>query len=143
MILDFNSQGNLHQTISLTYEEFVYHFGTNPRRMEQISNALVYFRIFYSCGCKTVYIDGSFISKKKYPEDIDLCFDLTEIDAEKLEKQFPQFFDEKAIGRIHGAEQCHILFFDKNVQRFYNLLQYDRDGNPKGFVKLNLKDLPT
>jgi hypothetical protein len=69
--------------------------------MEQIKNAFSLFRIFHSCGCQTVYVDGSFISKKKYPEDIDLCFDLTDVDAENIEREFPQFFDVKEIGRIH------------------------------------------
>jgi hypothetical protein len=112
--------------------------------MEQIKNALSFFHIFHSCGCQAVYIiDGSFVSKKEYPEDIDLCFDLTGVDAENIEREFPQFFDVRQIGRIHRDLQCHIFHFDENYKRLFNLLSEDRDGNPKGFVKLNLKDLLT
>ena len=141
MSLNFNSKSYLYETIILTYEEFVQHFGTNPRRMEQINNALSFFRIFHSCGCKTVYVDGSFVSKKKYPEDIDLCFDLTGVDAENIERQFPQFYDIHAIGRIRRDLQCHIFYFTENDQRLFNLLSEDRNGNLKGFVKLNLNDI--
>jgi hypothetical protein len=84
MSLNFNSQGYLHQNINLSYEEFIFHFGTNQRRTKQIDNALPFFRIFFRCGCQTVYIDGSFVSTRKYPEDIDLCFDLTALDIKKI-----------------------------------------------------------
>src|SRR3981081_4223805 len=116
MRLNFNTQGYLHQTITLTYEEFVYHFGTNPRRQEQIKNALYFFRVFHSCGCQTAYVDRSFVSKKKYPEDIDICFDLTDVDAEKIEREFPQFYDVKEIARIHKDLQCHIFHFSETYK---------------------------
>lgn len=143
MSLNFNSYGFLHETITLTYEEFEHHFGSNPRRVELLENALPFFRIFHSCGCKTVYIDGSFVGLKKIPEDIDLCFDLTYLDADKLEREFPQFFDLNEIGKIHRDQHCHIFHFDLNNKRFLHLLESDREGNPKGLVKLDLTDLLT
>ena len=142
MKLNFNSQGFLHETIILTYQEFEQHFGTNPTRIQQINNALPFFRIFRSCGCKAVYIDGSFISKKKYPEDIDLCFDITDMDIERLKMEFPEFFDLNEMGKIRRDLQCHIFTFEQNNTRLFDFLSEDRDGNLKGFVKLNLKDLP-
>lgn len=143
MKLSFNTQGFLHQTITLTYEELVFHFGTNPRRIEQLKNALHFFHVFKSCGCQTVYIDGSFVSKKRLPEDIDLCFDITHLDAENIERNFPEFFDIHEIARIHKDLQCHIFYFSDTYKRLFDLLAEDRDGNLKGFIKLNLKDLPT
>ena len=142
MPLNFNSQGFLHETIILTYEEFEQHFGTNPTRIQQINNALPFFRIFRSCGCQVVYIDGSFVSKKKYPEDIDLCFDITGMNVEKLKTDFPEFFDLNAMGKIHRDLQCHIFTFEQNNTRLFDMLSEDRDGNPKGFVKIDLRDLP-
>jgi len=141
MALSFNSQGNLHQTIALTYEEFVTHFGTNPKRMQQITNALRFFKIFFQCGCATVYIDGSFVSKKKYPEDIDLCFDITTLDEEKLKKEFPAFFDPNKLGKIHRDFQCHIFYFTETYTFLLDMLKEDRDGNLKGLVKLDLNDM--
>jgi hypothetical protein len=141
MKLSFNSQGNLYQNVTLTYEELIQHFGSNPKRLQQITNALHFFQVFHRCGCHVVYVDGSFASLKKYPEDIDLCFDLTFTDTEKIEKEFPQFFDPNEIGKIHKTLQCHIFHCDKNYTRLLNLLEEDREGNPKGLVKLNLKDI--
>jgi hypothetical protein len=141
MSLNFNSQGFLHETILLSYEEFKHHFGTNQRRINQINNALKFFRLFHSCGCQTVFVDGSFVSKKENPEDIDLCFDLTDMDVEKIRKVFPQFFEPNEIGKIHREFQCHILHFDKNFTVYFDFLHEDRNGNPKGLVRLDIKNI--
>ena len=141
MALSFNSQGNLHETVTLTYEEFTTIFGTNSERKQQITNALHFFKIFYRCGCTTVYIDGSFVSKKKCPEDIDICFDITTLDEEKLKKEFPQFFDPNQLGEINRNFKCHIFYFTKNNTFLFDILTEDRDGNRKGIVKLLLNEL--
>jgi hypothetical protein len=83
-------------------------------------------------------VDGSFVSTKKNPEDIDLCFDLTNVDPDKLRKEFPEFFDVNAIGTIHRDLQCHIFHFDQEDRHLFDLLQSDRAGDPKGLVKLNI-----
>lgn len=86
-------------------------------------------------------MDGSFVSQKKNPEDIDLCFDLTDVDDETINKKFPQFFDPNEIGKIHSYSQCHILHFSKNHKLLFDMLHEDRDGNRKGLVKLEIKDI--
>ena len=141
MSLSFNSRGFLHETIPLSYEEFKNHFGTNLRRINQINNALKFIRLFHSCGCQTVFVDGSFVSKKENPEDIDLCFDLTDIDVEKIRKVFPQFFQPNEIGKIHREFQCHIFHFYENFTFYFDLLQEDRNGYRKGLVRLDIKNI--
>jgi hypothetical protein len=143
MALDFNWEGYLHHNVDLTFQEFVHHFGTNSTRMLQIENSIQFFRIFRGCGCKIVYVDGSFVSKKKIPEDIDLCFDLSDVDPNELTKGFPEFFDINAIGTTHRDLHCHILHFDKEDKSLFTMLQYDRQGNPKGLVKLNILEILT
>src|SRR5688572_1163980 len=131
MNLSFNTIGNLHETVELTFEEFQQHFGTNPQRKEKIKTAMTFFRIFSSCGCQAVYIAGSFVSKKKNPEDIDLCFDLTGIDIEKLKIEFPEFFGlnrHNNIGKIRRDLKCHIFSFDKVDTYMFDRLQKARDG---------------
>ena len=141
MSLSFNSNGHLHKTLELTFTEFEQEFGTNKWRKERIRNALIFFEIFLACGCRTVYIGGSFVSKKLYPDDIDLCFDLQKVNPDKLAEVFPDFFDFNKIGKIRRELKCHILTFDNDNMQFLNMLKKDKDGYPKGLVKLNLKDL--
>lgn len=141
MKLSFNSKGNLHKTVELTLEEFENHFGTNDWRKDRVKNALLFFEIFLACGCSTVYIGGSFVSTKKNPDDIDLCFDLGNIDYNKLEKVFPDFFDFNKIGEIRRNLKCHILHFDKSNLQYLHMLERDLNGDQKGLVKINLKDI--
>jgi len=141
MNLRFNSNGHLHKTVELTLEEFEQHFGSNELRKERIKNALIFFEILGACGCPTVFVGGSVVSTKKYPNDIDLCFDLQDFDYTKLEKVSPDFFDYNKIGEIHRNLKCHILYFDKTNLQYLHMLEKDKDGNPKGLVKINLKDI--
>jgi hypothetical protein len=143
MKLSFNSNGYLHKTIELTLDEFEQHFGTTELRKQKIKNALRFFKIFRSCGCAAVYIDGSFVSTCKNPADIDLCFDFTSIDDKKLRKEFPEFFGSNRInklGEIRRDLKCHIFTFDNEDTRMFEYLQCDRDGNRKGLIKISLKN---
>lgn len=141
MEISFSTKGNLYQTITLTYEEFKKYFGTNPERIDKIKSALKFFKIFHSCGCTTAYIGGSFASTKKNPEDIDICFDLTDVDDERLKEGFPEFFDLNERGKMRGRDKCHLFHFDSENTSLFDLLTEDRDGNPKGLIKLNLKEI--
>ena len=108
--------------------------------MAKIGSAVAFLKIFSSCGCKTVYIGGSFVSTKANPADIDLCFDITPVDLEKLQKKFPEFFDFNKIGKIRRDKAVHILFYDAKTAYLLEMLETDRDGNSKGLVKLRLKE---
>ena len=141
MALNFNSKGHLHETITLTYEELEQHLATTPKRMELLKNVLPYFRIFHSCGCKTVYIGGSFVSKKNRPEDIDVCFDLSGVDKAKIRKVFPQFYDINQRGRIRRDQMVHIFTLEKGNTELFDFLNTDRDDNLKGLVKIDLNQL--
>src|ERR1700754_3218693 len=131
MKLSFNTEGYLHETVELSFEQFKQHFGTNAHRIELIKAAIKFFKIFSSCGCKAVYVDGSFVSKKNYPEDIDLLFDFNEVDDEKLKEKFPEFFDKdrhNLLGRIRRDSKCHIFTLEKGDQEMFDFLQWDRKG---------------
>lgn len=141
MKVGFNTNGNLHKTIELTFDELYEHFGTNPSREKKIDTAILFLKLFSSCGCTTAYIGGSFASTKARPADIDLCFDLRKVDYCKLEQVFPDFFDFIKLGAIRKNLECHILFFDQESTYLLDMLQADREGFPKGLIKLNLKDI--
>lgn len=141
MSLSFNTSGNLHKTVELTFQEFITHFGTNPLRKKKIKNAIIFFRIFLECGCRTVLIGGSFVSTKKNPDDIDLCFDLTTVTDEQLKKNFPEFFDFNKMGELRRKYDCQIWYFDKEDTHLLEMLKYDTDDYPKGLVKLSLKEI--
>src|SRR5258708_10175084 len=44
-------------------------------------------------GCRAVYIDGSFVTKKIYPGDFDLCWDEKEVNYEFMNSSYPGLTD--------------------------------------------------
>lgn len=139
MKVSFNAKGNLSKTVELNFDELYDHFGCSPSRKKKIDDALLFMELFRSCGCTTAFIGGSFASTKKYPADIDLCFDLRNVNYEQLEKVFPDFFDFNKIGLIRKQLLIHIFYFDDACTHLLEMLQSDREGYPKGLIKLNLK----
>jgi hypothetical protein len=63
------------------------------------------------------------------------------VNPDKLAEVFPDFFDFNKIGKIWRELKCHILTFDSNNMQYLNMLKKDKDGYPKGLVKLKLKDI--
>ena len=143
MDLAFDKNGNLRNDVALSFEELLKYFGKNTIRKELIKNALIFFHLFSSCGCTTVYIGGSFASTKRHPNDIDLCFDDSSIDDKKLEKKLPEYlgpFKFKKISEIRRTLKCHVFTVDKDYTKLFHLLQKDKNGNPKGLIKIILKE---
>ena len=95
MKLKFSQNGNLHADHRLLYEEIQEEFGFNQSRKEKLKTLLIYLRILKSLGSKVVYIVGSFVTKKEFPNDIDICVDITDIDYNKLSQEYPEFLQSK------------------------------------------------
>lgn len=94
-------------------------------------------------GCKTIFLDGSFITAKPIPEDYDVCWDTQGVDQSKLD---PVFFDFSNMRReqkwkYHGEFfPSHILADGSNT--FLDYLQIDKHtGNAKGIIKVNIKNI--
>ena len=65
-------------------------FGTNPHRRELFEGLVRALIALHIAGCRTVYLDGSYVTGKPKPNDYDACWDPAGIDPKKLD---PVFFD--------------------------------------------------
>ena len=140
--MKFDKNGNLHETQILTYGEFAKEFGFTESRKEKLESALLFFKILKSLGCTNLYIAGSFVSSKEFPNDIDLCVDATGIDYLKLTKEYPEFLDPQGIERIKKEHKVHFaLFFDAGCLEYLEWYKKDRDNHPRGLVKIYLNDI--
>ena len=102
----------------------------------------MFLKILKSLGCTNVYIAGSFVSNKEFPNDIDLCVDITNIDYRKLIKEFPELLQPKGIEKIRKEDSVHFaLFFDFGSTELLDWFRKDRDDNPRGLVKIYLNDI--
>ena len=78
---------------TVSWSEFVEAFGYTEQRMDLINGLKRAALDLRSCGCSMIYVDGSFVTKKFIPNDIDVCWDMTGVDGYRLEIVHPIFFD--------------------------------------------------
>ena len=140
--MKFDKNGNLRETKTLTYGEFEKEFGFNESRTDKLKRVLLFLKILKSLGCASVYIAGSFVTSKEFPNDIDLCVDATNIDYLKLTKEYPEFLQTKGIEKIKKEHSVHFAaFFDFGSTEILDWFKKDRDDNPRGLVKIYLNDI--
>jgi predicted nucleotidyltransferase len=113
MKLTFAKNGNLRETQILTYGQFEKALGFNESRKEKIERILLFLKILKSLGCTNVYIAGSFVTNKEFPNDLDLCVDITNIDYRRLKNDYSELLSAKGIEKIRKEHKIHFaLFFD-------------------------------
>ncbi len=143
MIPSFDEKGNLPPGIHFcTWEEFKERFGTTLRRQRMIEGLQQAMESLKAARCRTIYINGSFVTSKLNPNDFDACWDLEEVDLDYLRINAPQLFyfsDREAqkafyLGEFFPSEQLIGNYGDTSI----NFFQRDRQRSPKGIIAINL-----
>jgi hypothetical protein len=124
----FEENGNLPKGIyEVTWSNFVDRFAFNDHRRQLILGLKQALLLLAQVGCRRVYIGGSFISNKKYPNDFDGCFDDFCIDYGAIDEIFDDYKAQKS--KFGG-----VLISDG---AFHGFFQTDRNSNPKGIVAID------
>lgn len=143
MILKFQADGNLPKGIHImTLNEFEMLFGYNEHRKKLIRGLKIGINELKDCGCKKIYVDGSFVTTKEIPGDFDSCWDDEGVDISKLQSKYPtivDFTNQRKNQKIKYQGE----FFPSRAQAtpydtYINFFQFDKDGRPKGIVQINL-----
>lgn len=145
MIPAFDTDGNLPPGIHLaTWTEFARRYGTTrhwQRLLSGLEDALV---VLKDAGCQRVYVDGSFITEKRVPNDYDAAWEPTGVDVAKLLSLEPVFRD---FDNGRAAQKAKFLgeFVPSSLQEtsvgktFLDFFQIDKDtGSAKGIIALDL-----
>ena len=145
MIPEFIPNGNLPPGIHwATWQEFAERFGFSPYRQELIRRLKMAIDSLKAAGCKTVYVNGSFVTSKEEPGDFDACWDPDGVDIDLLYAIEPVLFSfenkraaqkAKFKGELFPASERALSVVDVTFLEFF---QIDRDGNRKGIVALDL-----
>ncbi|WP_316801426.1 DUF6932 family protein [Pedobacter frigidisoli] len=94
MIPDFTEEGFLPPGIHLsTIEKFQERFATNMVRKQIFAGLLRLMADLKRVDCKNIFVDGSFVTKKEHPNDIDVCWDDRGMDYDKVEAGLPILWD--------------------------------------------------
>lgn len=123
-----------------TLLEIEMRFATNPSRRALFDGFKRGLHALKSAGCKTAFLDGSFISDKLVPGDFDVCLDPTGVSIKKLDPVFLDFADKRKRQKVeYGGE-----FFPSSARAdgfctFVDYFQKDKDtGKAKGIICIRL-----
>jgi len=138
-----NKDGNLPSGIHWAeWPELGNHFGSNPHRRRLLSGLEQGLKALKRANCRTVYVDGSFVTSKEFPEDFDACWDTTGIDSNLLDPVFLDFSRRRAAQKARFGGEFFPAQTPAGVsgRTFLEFFQIDKvTGDPKGIVALDLE----
>jgi Family of unknown function (DUF6932) len=143
MVPPFDQMGNLPPGIYwITWKELVSAFRFTPKRVRLLNGLKAALALLKTAGCRSAYIDGSFVTAKFQPGDFDACWAIEGVDPDSLDPVFLDFSHARA------AQKARFLgeFFPADLpegltgKTFLEFFQTDKDtGVAKGIVALNLR----
>jgi hypothetical protein len=93
-------------------------------------------------GCRLVYLDGSFVTAKANPGDFDACWDVQNVNEERLDPAFWDF----SHGRASQKQRFLGEFFPAQLpegatgRAFLHFFQISKaTGEPKGILAIRLR----
>ena len=146
MIPAFEPDGNLPAGIHWSeWDEIVARYGITPWRRDLLRGLLLALEALKIAGCRTVYLDGSFVTSKAVPSDFDGCWEHDGMDFSMLDPVLLNFGHGRAaqkakfLGELLPARAA----VSGHGTLFLDFFQTDKDtGNRKGIIALDLGGLP-
>lgn len=146
MIPPFRRDGNLPSGVHLaTWSEFADHFGATPYRRGMLGGLLKALTCLRNAGCRTAYVDGSFVTARDVPDDFDACWDPIGVNLGLLDNALTTFTDRRALQKLKYRGELFPLDgdADRNGTTFLRFFQTDKNsGRTKGIIMINLGSLP-
>jgi hypothetical protein len=150
MIPPFEPSGILPPGIHhATWEEVVNRFGGNAHRQQLLNGLAHVVAELQRINCPTLYLDGSFVTDKPFPNDYDACWFWDLADADTADKLALLLLDTTTEGRAkqkahYGGEVFLVHSHQAHKgQGVFALFQTDREtGAPKGIIGIDLRASP-
>ena len=128
----------IHQLTLVNFREI---FVFNDIRRKQFHGLIRGLQSLKLAGCSTVYIDGSYVTKKPNPGDYDACWDHANVDQHKLDAVLTDFSNERAAqkNKYEGEFFPAYVAADSKGTIFLDFFQVEKNsGQAKGIIQLNL-----
>ena len=149
MEMNFNNYGNLEPAtaIETNLNLFESIFTFNEHRGLIFQEYLLFLKRLEKIGLKEYYqwIDGSFVTQKIKPRDIDVVTFLSYEQYEKNERTLSDLYRERKQGKV---DCCFVKVYPIGHEKYYHtysdgieyahLFSQDRNKNYKGYIQINL-----
>ena len=125
-----------------TWEEMVSVFGNSDRRKHLLVGLRAACINLHESGVKYLFLDGSFVTEKKSPNDWDACYSGIDVDASKLDPVWSDFKNERAAQKTKYYGEAFVAETNSRGllgPPFLEFFQTDRNGGrKKGILRLDL-----
>jgi len=148
MLPDFDERGNLppgcHRA---TWQELEQRYGVNEHRRDLLAGMKRMLLSLRNVGCKTAYINGSFVTAKETPHDYDGCWERRGVDLHLLGTSDPvllDFTNGRAAQKLkYGGEMFPADIVEQSTGRiFIDFFTKDKNtGDAKGIIEIDLGGL--
>jgi hypothetical protein len=146
MIPQFTEEGLLPPGVHETdLEELKEKMRWSHKRRELLEGLEEALELMMSCGVVRAYLDGSFVTDKDRPNDIDGCYDLAEdVTSEDLKRLAP-IFPPSPSNRTEAKRRFGVDLFPAAAtalgsgQPFLRFFQTDREGRERGVLSVELQ----
>jgi hypothetical protein len=143
-----DADGNLPAGVyPATWDELSNAFGQNPLRAQLLDGLYRAAKALQQAGCSTLYVDGSFVTTKDHPKDVDACWEPAGVNGSSPDPVLLDFRNRRIAQKVkYGGE----LFISSSRaeatpprRTFLEFFQSDKDtGKPKGIIAIDLRRLP-
>lgn len=142
LIPEFDAKGLLPQGIHrANWQEITKRFGGNRQRRQLLTGLKEALDLLKDAGCSRVYLDGSFVTGKELPNDIDVCWDVHGVDPMALDSVFFDFAHGRAAQKARFGTEFFPAQAPQRLKTFLDFFQIDKEtGAPKGIIELLLDD---
>jgi hypothetical protein len=146
MLPPFTDAGSLPPGVhGASWDEVTERFGGSERREVLLRGLLETAANLRAASARVIWLGGSFVTDKEEPDDWDGVWDPSNADMTKVD---PVFIDpaDLAAGRYrqkakYGGELL-VGVETATSMPFQLYFQLDKNGDPKGIVRLDLRTLP-
>jgi hypothetical protein len=125
-----------------TWNEVKARFGDTPHRRQLLVGLEQVLRQLAAAGCTSVLLDGSFVTTKAEPNDYDGAWETKGVDPDLLDQVLLDFSN----ARVSMKKKCGGEMFPAGSsaapgRTFREFFQQDREGRPKGIVRIDPRDV--
>jgi len=123
------------------WRDFATRFAYSPYRQALTAGLRQALLSLQGAGCRTCYVDGSFVTSKHYPNDWDGCWNPAGVDPTLLDPVLLQFDDGYAQQKARFEGHFYISSHTElnSGMPFLEFFQSVKEtGEPKGIIALDL-----
>ncbi len=126
----------------VSFKEIEEHFCFNEYRWKLFRKAVPAIKNLIAAGVEDIYLDGSFAEIKPRPNDIDgYWVPNPHVDSSRIDPVLLDFRNQRAaMKKKYGVDFFSANQLEKTKGKpFLEFFQKDRDGKPKGILKVKLE----